>query len=288
MHLLVAVVHLLQHPGQGSIQLLAEFGLLAGIAVDALTALMHMAEGLLQLQTDLLQLFGTEPHLFEQVREVGTALRHLRGIGFRLAQALAGLVQRLLAQVGVVPLRQPQGEHGQDVAGKLVNRSVTRTQLELRQRRAAALQADQPEHEGDLHQGPEAGTEAASEQVGEDDQGRWPEDMRRMQAAQLVHQDRGVADHAGQRQVGDERARQPGLAQGQQHQRHADDQEQRAFDQGAVAQSSPLDGAVQTNQQTAQARKGQRTALQQTGLVAVLLREEVVEKALRHTERFLE
>lgn len=86
----------------------------------------------------------------------------------------------------------------------------------------------------------------------------------------------------------DDRARQPGLAQGQQHQRHADDQEQRAFDQGAIAQASPLDGAVQTDDQAAQAGKSQGASLQQAGLVAVLLGQEMIEKALRHKERFLE
>ncbi|MNG07564.1 hypothetical protein D3C84_908720 [compost metagenome] len=148
-------------------------------------------------------------------------------LGF--VEVLLGVVQGLPAHLGAVPLGQPQGDHRQQIAGVLVEHGVARAQFEYRQGGTAAIQADQPEDESQLQQGPEGRAAPAQQQVGETDHHQWPEDMRGVQAAEVVDEDHGVAADQRQGQVGHALDWQPGIAQDQQAQRHADDQQEGAL-----------------------------------------------------------
>ena len=197
-------------------------------------------------------------------------------------ECLFGIGQGLITQLRAVPLRQPDGQYGQDVTRVGVDGSIPWAQFEHRQAGATAFQADQPEHEQHLNQAPDHGAAGAGQQVGEYDNHRRPVDMRRMQAAQLIDQQHRVTGHAGQRHIGWHSQRQHGTAQYQQHQWHAEHQQQRAIHQCIVAQAAPLDTAVQANDHAAQGTEGEGTGQQDAGLVGQIMWQELPKETLSH------
>src|SRR5690606_14920633 len=245
-------------------------------------ALAHPRQGVLQLTGHLQQLAGTQAHFIDQGSQLLLLELDLPPRLQHFLDPALGLGHRHVALAGVEPLGYPHGNHGQQEAGPGVDHFFPGAQLEDRQRRAAAIQPDQPAHEDHRHRRPERTTAGADQYIGEDHQHHGPEDVCRMQSAELVDQLHRVAEEEQQGQIADQLQTQTPAAQYHHHADHAQPEHQRPHHQGAVTQARPLDAAVQRNEQTDYRREGDDARQHQVGWPDDEGRDQQSQRALQH------